>query len=56
MNSYTQQLKDEPEVILHFSNIPHKHLQDKIIGPRIKKANKRLESEKRPTGGCIMLF
>ena len=40
--SFTE-LKDELEEILDISNITPQHLQDKIIGPRIIKAYKKLE-------------
>ena len=49
------ELKDELEEILDISNISPEHLQHKIIRPRIIKAYKKLESEKRRTDFYIML-
>ena len=40
-----KELKDELEEILDISNITHGRLQDEIIGPRILKAYKKLETE-----------
>ena len=50
------ELKDELEEILDISNITDEHLQDEIIGPRIIKAHKKLETEKRQTDGYIILL
>ena len=38
------------------SNILPEHLQDKLIGRRLIKTCKKLESEKRRTDGYIMLL
>ena len=48
--------KDEFEEIFGLSEKSHKHLQDKILGPRIFKANKNLSSEKRQTDGYYMFL
>ena len=37
--------------MLHISKITSEHLQDKILGPRIISAYKKLETEKRWTDG-----
>ena len=49
------ELKAELEEILDISNISPEHLQHKIIRPRIIKAYKKLESEKRRTDFYNML-
>ena len=49
------ELKDELEEILHFSDITPQLLQDKILGSRIIKAYKKLESPKGRSDGYIML-
>ena len=49
-------LKDELKEILDIPNISDEHLQVKIVGPRIIKAFKKLETEKRRTNGCIMVL
>ena len=54
--SLFKKLKDELEDILNFSNITPEHLQDEILGPRIIKAYKKLETEKRRTDGYYMLL
>ena len=49
-------LKDKLEEILDISNIAPEHLQDNIIGPRIIKAYKQVESEKKTTDGYYTLL
>ena len=51
--SFTQ-LKDELEEILDISKTTDEHLQDEKTGPRIIKAYKKLETEKRQTDGYYM--
>ena len=41
-----EELKDELEEILDFSNITDDHLEDETIGPRINEAYWELRSEK----------
>ena len=53
--SFTE-VKDEFEEIFGLSENSHEHLQDKISGPRIIRANKNLSSEKRQTDGYYMLL
>ena len=48
--SFTE-LKDELEEIFDISNITPTLLQDKILGPRIISAYKKIETEKRQTDG-----
>ena len=50
------ELKDELEEILVVSNISHERLQDKIIGPHIIKAIKKLETENGRTDGFYMFL
>ena len=50
------ELKDELEENRIFSSITPKHLQDKIIGPRIISAYKKPETEKGRTGGYNILL
>ena len=49
------ELKDELEEILDISNITHEYLQ-KIVGPRIVEAFKKIETEKRKTDDYYMLL
>ena len=48
------ELKDELEKILVFSYISPEYLQDKIVGHRVIKTYKILESEQRRTDGYYM--
>ena len=50
------ELKAELEEIVNVSNISHEHLRDKIIGPHIILAYKKLESEKKQTDGYYILL
>ena len=51
-----EELKDEGEEISNIPNITDDHLEDEIIGPHIVKAYKKLETERRQTGGYYMLL
>ena len=53
--SFTE-TKDDLEGTLDFPNISQWHLQDEMIGPRIIKAIKKLETEKRHTFGYFLLL
>ena len=53
--SFTE-LKDELEETLDISNITDEQLQDELIGSRIIKAYKKLETEMRMTDGYILLL
>ena len=50
------ELNDELEEIFDLSKIISEHLQDKIKGPGIYSAYKKIESEKRRTDGFYMLL
>ena len=50
------ELKGELEEIVNTSIIPHEQLQDHIIGPRIIKAQKKPETEKKQTDGFYLLL
>ena len=50
------ELKDELEEFLDISNITSEHLQDEIIGPRTISAYRKLETEKGPTDGYIIVI
>ena len=52
---YTE-LKDELEEILVISKSSPEHLQDKIVGPRIIKAYKKLKTERRRSDDHVMLL
>ena len=50
------ELKDELEEILKISNTTENHLEYEILGPRINKTLKKLETEKRQTDGYIIIL
>ena len=52
----TEELNDELEEIVKFSNTSHKQPQDETIEPREISANKKLETEKRQVYGYYMLI
>ena len=52
----SEELKDELEEILSFSDVTPYHLQHEKFGPRINEAYKKLRLEKSSTDGCITLI
>ena len=55
-NTSFTELKDQPEEILEISNITPDYMQNKIKGPRLISAKKKLETETRRTDGYIILL
>ena len=49
-------LKHELEGILDISNFTHELLTDKILGPQLFRAFKKIETEERRTDGYYMLI
>ena len=50
------EIKDELEEILSISDITPSHLQHERIGPHIRKAYKKLRSEKSSSDGYLKLL